>query len=444
MKLTLLTCCAAALLIISCNKQGKDPGDTSQQPLNITWQNLLGGSDRDIVNAIVGPADGSLLAAGITSSNNSGDVQAGHGANDGWVVKLNGNGIKQWAKNYGGSQDDGINAVVTLPDGSFVFAGYSFSKNGDVTGNNGSADIWVFKTDGMGNLLWSSSIGDASGEIANSIISLSDGGFAVAGSATTGNTDGMVARLDSRGNNLWTVKFGGSGLDVATSIISSGDGGFIVAGYSTSDGVLVGTNHGGFDCWVAKLSAAGVVVWSKLLGGAGNELVYHLIMANDGGYILAGTSTSNANGDVGPNHSADGNNDVWVVKIDASGNKVWDKSLGGAGNEAAFSVVARNGGYGVVAYTTSNNSGDVGTSHGGLDCWLAEIDNTGSLLRQRAMGGSGSDFNNFSLGGGGFIGITNASDGGYVIATDTNSMDGDLQGKSFHGGDSDIWVVKLK
>ena len=113
---------------------------------------------------------------------------------------------------------------------------------------------------------------------------------------------------------------GGSGDDGALYIQQTSDGGYIISGYSTSsaNGDVSGTNHGSYDYWIVKLDALGNIVWNKLLGGSGTETARNIQQTSDGGYIISGYSTSSANGDVsGTNH---GSNDYWIVKLDALGN----------------------------------------------------------------------------------------------------------------------------
>ena len=181
---------------------------------------------------------------------------------------------------------------------------------------------------------------------------------------------------------VWNKLLGGGDSEVAYSIQQTTDGGYIVAGTSRSsaNGDVTGTNHGTYDYWIVKLDGSGNIVWNKLLGGSGSETAYDIQQTTDGGYIVAGSSNTPANGDVsGVNH---GGNDYWIVKLDGSGNIVWNKLLGGNGIEAAYRIVQTTGGsYLVAGSSTSSFNGDVTpTNHGQADFWIIRLDANGNIL----------------------------------------------------------------
>ena len=140
-------------------------------------------------------------------------------------------------------------------------------------------------------------------------------------------------------------------------------------------------NHGSHDYWVVKLDAAGNILWQKALGGTGTDVAQAITASADGGYVVAGY-TGSTNGDVTGNH---GSSDYWVVKLDAAGNILWQKALGGTGIDQAYAITASaDGGY-VVGYTQSND-GDVTGNHGGNDYWVVKLDAAGNILWQKAPG----------------------------------------------------------
>jgi len=157
------------------------------------------------------------------------------------------------------------------------------------------------------------------------------------------------------------------------SIRQTSDGGFIVAGYTSSNDGDVSGNHGNTDFWVIKTDDNGVLQWQKCLGGSLDEEATSVKQTADGGYIVAGYTSSN-DSDITGNH---GGTDLWVVKLDNNGNIEWQKSLGGsAGEGGGYSNVmveqCTNGGY-FVASGTSSNDGDVTGNHGALDVWIAKF-----------------------------------------------------------------------
>ena len=178
---------------------------------------------------------------------------------------------------------------------------------------------------------------------------------------------------------------------------------------------------------------APTVKWQKCLGGVRDDYGYSMVKTTDGGYILAGSTQSNQD-DVSGNHP-DGNFDMWVVKLTSPGNIEWQKCLGGNEDDGAYSIVqTSDGGYAVAGYTRSD-SGDVVGRHGSTDIWVVKITNSGNIEWQKCLGGTSRE-NAYS--------IIQTLDGGYAIAGETNSNDGDVSG--LHWNSSflmDAWVVKL-
>ncbi len=344
----------------------------------------------------------------------------------------------QWQKTLGGTGVDNTFSVWPTTDGGYITAGYSDSNDGDVAGNHGGLDYWVVKTDVAGNISWQKSLGGSGQDIPYAIQQTGDGGYIVAGSTTSndgdvsgnhGNDDYWVVKLDASGNIVWQKTLGGSGTDDAKYIQQTSDGGYIVAGVSTSLNGDVTGNHGtgvDMDYWVVRLDGSGNIIWQKSLGGPGADYSSCVQQTSDGGYIVAGSSYSKT-GDVSGNHNG---YDYWVVKLGGSGNIVWQKSLGGSDDDNAYSIQpTADGGY-VVAGVAKSMDGDVSGSHG-IDAWTVKLDGSGNIVWQKALGGTGTDVANA---------IQQTSDGGYIVAGYTSSTDGDV---TSNYGVVDYWVVKL-
>ena len=194
----------------------------------------------------------------------------------------------------------------------------------------------------------------------------------------------------------------------------------------SSDGNVTG-NHGVYDYWVVKLDATGNIQWQKSLGGSNNDIAQSIHTTSDGGYVVAGYSQS-IDGNSFGNH---GSYDCWVVKLDAAGNIQWQKSLGGLSDDVAQSInTTSDRGYIIAGYSSSND-GEVTGNHGAQDYWVVKIDAIGNLQWQKSLGGSSSDV---------AYAILNTSDSGYILAGYSSSNDGNVTGN--HGG-VDCWVVKL-
>ena len=243
-------------------------------------------------------------------------------------------------------------------------------------------------------------------DAAYSILNSSDGGYVLAGytkSFGVGGMDAWLVKVDSSGQMVWNKTFGGAGDDVAYSLIQAGTGGFVFAGYSASFGV------GGSDVWLVKTDSAGTIEWNQTYGGASQDESFSIVQANDGGYLVVGSTNS----------SGAGQNDFWLVKTDVNGKISWNQTYGGAGEEVARSVVqASDGGYTVTGYRRSLNAS-------AYDIWVVKTDATGVMLWNKTFGGAGHD---------GAFSILQTSDGGYALAGGTVSSSANR---------SDVWLVKI-
>lgn len=358
----------------------------SAQPTTIQWQKTFGGSESDVANSIQQTSDGGFIIAGHTASVD-GNVSGFHGSIDYWIVKTDLTGNITWQKTLGGTADDNAQSVQQTADGGYIVAGYTLSNDGDVSGNHGSYDCWVVKLTPTGNIAWQKALGSAGDEFASSIQQTTDGGYILAGRVNINNTDYLVMKLDPSGNLTWEKTLGGSESDQAFSIKQTSDGGYIVAGSSISNDGDVSGNHGSNDYWVVKLDAAGNLTWQKAFGGTASEEARSIQQTADGGYIVAGLTGSD-DGDVSGNH---GGQDYWVVKLSATGNLTWQKAFGGTSDEIAQSVQQTSDGGYIIAGSSTSSRGQVSGNKGGQDYWIVKLDGTGNLLWQEAMGGTNID-----------------------------------------------------
>jgi hypothetical protein len=264
-----------------------------------------------------------------------------------------------------------------------------------------------------------------------------DGGYIVSGSITTdvsrghGAEDMWVVKLNPAGIFQWEKVLGGSDRDQSFSIQQTADDGYILIGSTDSDNSGdSGPNHGGSDIRVVKLNSAGGIQWQKVLGGNGFETGRSIRQTTDNGYILIGSTDSDNSGDVGPTH---GGSDIWVVKLNSVGSIQWQKVLGGAGFDAGRSIdQMTDGGYTLTGTTNSDNSGNVGPNHGKTDIWVVKLNTVGDIQWQKVLGGSGSE-ESFSI---------HRTAGGACVLT--GSTDSDISGDvGANHGESDIWVVSL-
>jgi hypothetical protein len=410
--------------------------NTFSQNQVIQWQTIFGGTETDWLHSIQKTEDGGYIVAG-SSNSYSGNATANgnHGGIDYLVVKLDSIGNIEWEKFYGGSGNDIAYSIQTTTDGGYIVAGASSSLNGDITGHIRGYDFWVIKLDVTGNIQWEKSLGGLDHEHAYSIQNTSDGGYILAGysnsfafpeSANRNVPDDyFVVKLDSIGNIQWQKTYGGSGGDSAFSVQVTTDGGYIVAGTSLSNDGDVTGNHGSNDFWIVKLDASGNIEWEKSLGGSGGDIAWAIQITSDGGYIVAGRSDS-LDGDVTGNH---GSNDFWIVKLDTTGNIQWEKSIGGSGSDIAISIKKTfDGGYIVVGESISND-GDLVINYGSMDIWAVKIDAIGDIKWHKSIGGSNAEFAGD---------VESTDDGGFVVTGITYSYNININRSSTNRNSSSI------
>lgn len=220
----------------------------------------------------------------------------------------------------------------------------------------------------------------------------------------------------------WQKVLGGSYDEFPSSINQTLDGGYVVVGRIRSPGSGGGSyGYENEDVLVMKLDSSGNIQWQKVFGEEGDDGGSGIEQTTDGGYIIAGYKNTGSSG-----------SNVWVLKLDSSGNLQWQKVLGGYGEDRGSDIVqTADGGYILVGYTESGNSGDVGPNHGSRDVWVVKLSPSGSQQWQRLYGGSGDDTG---------YSIRQTGDGGYVFAGHTGSSNGDVGSNPY--GDPG-WVVKL-
>lgn len=343
----------------------------------------------------------------------------------------------QWQKNYGGTNSDVANIIQKTNDGGYIFAGSNSSNNGDATEMKGIYDIWVVKINSVGSIQWQKSVGGESYDYPKEIKQTNDGGYIVIGSTESitgdftgnhGKSDVCVVKFDSTGIVQWKKTYGGSSYDDGYDILQTIDGGYIIAGNTTSnDGDLIG-NHDSGDIWLIKIDNTGNMQWQKIYGGTtGDDQARTIKQTNDGGFILGGETTS-TNGDVTLNH---GYYDYWVVKLSSTGNIEWQKTYGGDEQDSLNTLILTNDSGYILSGLSSSNNDDVTGNHGGGDVWIVKINNLGNIEWQKCLGGTKTDLG---------YEVIQANDGNYLIAAWSESNDGDVMGNH---GSMDGWLVKL-
>ncbi len=304
-----------------------------------------------------------------------------------------------WTKTFGGSEYDCARSVKQTVDGGFIIAGHTESYG------MGLFDCWLIKTDEDGNEEWNHTYGGVYYDYAFSTQQTIDCGYIIAGftySYGSGESDFWLVKTDENGNEEWNHTYGGVDYDHAHSVQQTTDGGYIIAGNTTSYGA------GLFDCWLIKTDENGNEEWDHTYGGVGDDFANSVKQTVDGGFIIAGHTDSYGMGLF----------DFWLIKTDENGNEEWNLTYGGIDDDYASSVQQTVGaGYVVTGFTYSYGAGE-------SDFWLVKTDENGNEEWNQTYGGIDDDR---------AYSVQQTQDEGFIIAGTTNS---------FGVGNYDCWLIK--
>jgi len=420
------------------------------QAPDVQWQGTYGGSGDDLPTTLIQTADGGYIIGGKTYSTDR-DVAFNHGSGDAWLIKIDAFGILQWERTYGGSGDDSLASLKQTSDGGYIFAGETSSNDGDTNSNYGGADCWIVKLDADGNIQWQKNYGGTFNDSARSIQQTADGNYIFAGYTSSndidvagnhninGLDDFWVVKIDSVGILQWQKCFGGNGSDEANAVMETSDGKFIVVGetWSTNGDVVGNHNSWSGDAWVIKVDSSGELLWQKSLGGSYSDRAHSVVEATDGNYIIGASAQSN-DGDVLHHHGVDtAYSDFWILALNPNGEIQWQNSLGGYADEFAAELQkTSDGGYVVAGFTTSSD-GDVTSFNGASDYWITKLNSDGDLQWQLSLGGNNYEY---------AYAIKQSADGGYIVAGSVMIQAQGKIGDVDRGGSpsqSDYWVIKL-
>ena len=358
----------------------------------ITFERTYGGSEGDWSWSVQQTQDGGYVIAGGTAS-------FGSGGTDVYVVKTDSMGNALWERTYGGSDYDYGRSVRQTLDGGYIVAGWTTSFGA------GEPDVYVIKTDSLGNVLWDSTYGGSYWDRGYCVRQTLDGGYVIvgfSGSFGAGWYDVYLIKMDSLGSIRWEGSYGGTADDWGGFVQQTLDGGYVIVGETESFGL------GESDVFLIKTDSLGNTLWDTTYGGSAREGGFSVQQTLDRGYVIAGYAQS-----FGP-----GQLDAYLVKTDSSGSVLWDTTYGGSGDDRGFSVQQTfDGGYIIAGLTESFGAGST-------DVYLIKTDSAGTTLWQVTYGGTEHDW-------GGFVEQT--LDGGYVIAGRTSS---------FGAGSGDVYLIK--
>lgn len=438
------------LFLFSCSKDAKIADFDVQADTSflgeIDWIKNFGGSGEDTAQSIIATSDGGYAVFGYTNSVDGDVSDKTIPVVDYWLLKLDVEGNLQWSKTYGGSGEDKGQQVIQTSDGGYALTGYAQSADGDGSNNEGFHDNWILRLDEEGEILWEKSFGFSGHDHSYDILQTDDGGLFFTGflDITAAREDGYTekgnlltrhgvgefwgTKLDSNGTIEWRSYFGGTNNDRAYSVVRSDDGGFVMTGFSESTDFDINNNQGSYDFWVVKIDDSGELLWERAYGGSGIDRSYSITKTNDGGYAITGQTLS-TDSDVGKNN---GESDFWLIKLNDQGDLVWENSFGGSAFDFAEEIISlSNGGFMIVGNSKSAD-GDANKNAGENDIWVIRVDANGQLEWQKSIGGSDLDYG---------LDVIENKDASIMLVGQTVSKD--FPGIQNNGA-TDAVVIKLK
>jgi hypothetical protein len=348
-----------------------------------------------------------------------------------FISKLDSSGNYIWAKQVGGIDEDCGRSIVTDVFGNVYITGYfkgtvDFDPGSGVFNltSSGYHDIFISKLDAFGNFVWAKQMGGAGPDYSYSIdldvygniyttgtfqgTADFDPGVGANNFTSLGGEDIFISKLDVFGNYVWAKQMGGISQDfgVFTSLDAFGNvyitGSFkATADFDPGAGITNFTSAGSEDAYITKLDTSGNFVWAKQLGGTGWDRGNFLVFDALGNIYITGTFQDTVDFDPGVNVfnlTSAGNEDAYITKLDASGNFVWAKQLGGTGSDYGFSIAIDDSGnlytagyfQGVADFDPGSNIFNL-TSMGSYDVFISKLDASGNFIWAKQLGGTGSD-----------------------------------------------------
>ena len=340
-------------------------------------------------------------------------------------------GSKLWSKVYSESRGGDIRSLtgdirsLTLtPDDGALLGGNTWSSGA------GKTDMYLVRVNGDGNKLWEKTYGGSSWDYLNSLVLTSDGGALLGGktsSSGAGGSDMYLVRVDEDGTKRWEKTYGGPYSDSIYSLALTPDGGALLGGLTYSSGTDIS------DMYLVRVNGDGNKLWEKTYGGSENDSIYSLAVTPDGGALLGGLTYS----------SGAGGSDMFLVRVDEEGNKLWEKTYGGPNLDAINSLVLTPDGGALLGGHSSASELLID-----FDMSLVRVDEAGNKLWEKTYGGSNLDVTNDLVlmpdGGALLGGKTNLNDDGKpdmsLVRVDG---DGNKLWEKTYGESQNNWISSL-
>jgi len=339
----------------------------------------------------------------IIQTNDSSFIILGNTAEDLFLLKADRFGNKLWSQYFGGSKVDVIRYLSQTLDGGFLLSGSSESYG------PGESDIWIIKAYPSGLIEWNKNYGTSNNEYGGKALENNDGSLFLIGNgdiSDSGDQDIWLIKTNSQGDSLWSKTYGGTGDETGHDIISLGDSSYIILGSTSSYG------NGGADILLMKIDKEGAEEWSLNYGGTSDEYGQSIIETSDNGFVILSSIES----------YGDGNNAVNVLRINSSGEIIWEKTFGGGDGVKGSNMIQRTKDDNFIL--TFNSFDHL---KNGYETWVIKINDSGFIEWGRKFNNDDSDFG---------YSCVSTLDGGYAITGSTFNLG---NGKKDFG---DIWLLK--
>jgi hypothetical protein len=393
--------------------------------------------------------------------------------------------ILHWSKSFGGISADLGNTIGVDASGNIYTTGgfigtvdFDSGTGTNIINSAGGIDVFVQKMDALGNFIWAKAFGGSSDDKGYSFVDTLgniyttgyfnatvdfDPGSGTAILNSAGGSDIFVQKMDAMGSLMWVKRFGGAADDMGRSICVDFAGNIYTVGYfsGTVDfdsgvGTSFLTSNGSRDIFVQKLDSDGNFLWAKAFGGNSIEMAESIFVDVSGNVYTTGyfSGTADFDPDGVANITSSGSNDVFIQKMDSSGNFLWAKTFGGVNDDRGYSICVDDlGNVYTIGFFQLTVDFDPGpgitsvTSHGSLDVFIQKMDALGNFLWVKSFNGTSADFgfsirvdsagNIFTTGS--FSGTIDFDPGtGEVILTTNGGRDGFIH-KMDNSGNF-IWV----
>ncbi len=308
--------------------------------------------------------------------------------------------VFKWTKLLGTTENEGEDPSIAIGNNGSIYVAGTTDDNINLHGNktNGEEDLFIVKLTTDGNKKWTKHFGSNKKDVITDIEIANDESIYISG-FTNGNLNGQkyngeneyagfIVKLDLNGNEVWTKIIGSSDKEYEAMSINIDKEGFIYLFGETDDNLNGQSNNGNDDIYIIKLDPSGNKIWTKLIGSKKDDYPTSSVVNDDGSIYIGGYTEGNLNGEVNS-----GEQDIFISKLDHNGNHLWTKLFGNKEEQKAWSIsIGKDGSIYIAGDTEGNLNGEVNS--GNLDAFIMKLNNNGNHLWTKLFGNHFYDYAN--------------------------------------------------